>query len=450
VDTLASRCRTLNQRPARPGPVVYWMSRDQRLDHNWAFEAAYRRATRDNTPLAIVFCLSTVFPDATARSMDFMLRGLQEVEGLARERNIPFFLLEGEDIPHTLTTWLEKQGVGCVITDWSPSALSTQWRSEVAQHFSGPLYEVDAHNCIPAWIASPKAEVGARTLRPKIQRLIPDYLMEELPIAKQQGTWPTEIPTIDWDGTISRHTTNTSIPPVTWCKPGTAAGHQALEDFLDDRLPRYAAERNNPNADAQSNLSPWLHFGHISAQYVAQRAEILRTQHSEAVTVFLEELIVRRELSDNFCLYNPQYQSFSSFPRWAQESLNAHRDDPRDAVYTYEEFSQAKTHEALWNAAQQELLQTGKMHGYMRMYWAKKILEWTPNPEEALRITTKLNDTYSLDGRDPNGWTGIAWSIGGVHDRPWFERPVFGVIRYMNAAGCARKFDVQSYIAKWS
>ena len=160
----------------------------------------------------------------------------------------------------------------------------------------------------------------------------------------------------------------------------------------------------------------------------------------------MEQCIIRRELSDNFCYYNKQYDNFNGFPQWAKKSLNDHRNDPREYIYSYDEYENCATHDNLWNAAQMEMKIKGKMHGYMRMYWAKKILEWSDEPESALQIAIDLNDKYSLDGRDPNGYTGIAWSIGGVHDRPWFERPVFGKVRYMNFNGCKRKFDVDSYI----
>ncbi|MFW5721799.1 MAG: deoxyribodipyrimidine photolyase, partial [Desulfohalobiaceae bacterium] len=190
-----------------------------------------------------------------------------------------------------------------------------------------------------------------------------------------------------------------------------------------------------------------LHFGQIAAQRVAQ--EVLsfktRTAYKEA---FLEELIVRRELSDNFCFYNPAHDSVDGFPEWAGKTLDAHRKDPREHVYSLEEFEQARTHDPLWNAAQMEMVTRGKMHGYMRMYWAKKILEWTASPEEAMDVAITLNDRWELDGRDSNGYTGIAWSIGGVHDRAWPERPVFGKIRFMNDRGCRRKFDVDAYIRR--
>ena len=221
-----------------------------------------------------------------------------------------------------------------------------------------------------------------------------------------------------------------------------------MKYFLQNRLPTYDEQRNDPTLDGQSNLSPYLHFGQLSAQRVALETS-KASANKKAKEAFLEELIVRRELSDNFCFYNENYDNFKGFPDWAKKTHEIHRKDRREYLYSREEFEQATTHDDLWNAAQIEMIERGKMHGYMRMYWAKKIFEWTASPEEALDIAIYLNDKYELDGRDPNGYTGIAWSIGGVHDRAWFERPVFGKIRYMNYNGCKSKFNVRAYIDKY-
>lgn len=173
-------------------------------------------------------------------------------------------------------------------------------------------------------------------------------------------------------------------------------------------------------------------------------------EKSGSIAAFVEECIIRAELSDNFCFYNNMYNSTSGFPAWAVETLHKAQSDIREYIYTVEEFEQGKTHDLLWNAAQEQMIQSGKMHGYMRMYWAKKILEWTKSPEDALRIAIYLNDVYELDGRDPNGYVGCAWSIGGVHDRPWFGRPIFGAIRYMAQSGVEKRGKVDDYIEKWS
>jgi deoxyribodipyrimidine photo-lyase len=218
-----------------------------------------------------------------------------------------------------------------------------------------------------------------------------------------------------------------------------------MREAVEQRLVRYSEDRNNPCLPGQSNLSPYLHCGQVSAQRLAWN--VLHSDLPEAAKEdFLEELIVRRELADNYCFYEPDYDRFSGFPAWARKSLDEHRTDQRHYSYTLEELEQAKTHERLWNACQHDLVLNGKLHGYLRMYWAKKILEWTAEPEMALASAIILNDRYSLDGNDPNGYTGIAWSVGGIHDRAWPERAVFGKVRYMNENGCRRKFDVEGYI----
>jgi len=253
--------------------------------------------------------------------------------------------------------------------------------------------------------------------------------------------------TTDWEAVYHSLKINAGVKPVDWIKPGETMALNSLNDFLDNRLAFYNGHRNDPNKNSQSNLSPFLHFGQLSAQRVLLNYQVklnsLNMQES-----FPEELVVRRELADNYCNYNENYDSFDGFRDWAKQTLNEHRKDKREFIYSLDEFEFAKTHDKLWNAAQMEMVKTGKMHGYMRMYWAKKILEWTKNPEYAIQTAIYLNDKYELDGRDPNGYAGIAWSIGGIHDRAWFDRSVFGKIRYMNYNGAKKKFDVSAYINK--
>lgn len=235
-----------------------------------------------------------------------------------------------------------------------------------------------------------------------------------------------------------------------WITPGESAAHTVLETFLAERINDYAQMRNDPNESVLSNLSPYLRWGNISAQRVALAVQAKRGTRREDKEIFLEELIVRRELTDNYVYYSPDYDKLTGAHNWAQETLQAHRDDEREYVYSFEQFERAETHDELWNAMQQQMLQEGKMHGWCRMYWAKKILEWTNTPEYAIAVALTLNDRYELDGRDSNGVVGVMWSIAGVHDRAWSERPVFGKIRYMNYNGAKRKFDVEAYIARYS
>ncbi len=436
----SSRYRSLNNRPVNQGPIIYWMSRDQRVFQNWALLRAAELAIENNQLVVVVFNLLPSFLRASPKQIRFMLEGLQTVQKKLIQKNIPLYLLQGDPLIE-IPRLLESIQAGALVCDFSPLKIGRAWREHIAKTVTISVEEVDAHNIVPAWIASQKQEFGAYTLRPKIHRLLPTYLDEFPGLTTQDRSWSFTVPTIDWNEITPKADT------YEWISSGEDKAIKALERFRDTKISRYDTYRNDPTEDAQSNLSPYLHFGQLSAQYMA--LEINKKPKDPNITAFLEESIVRRELSDNFCLYNSDYDSFTGFPNWAQQSLNAHRSDHREFIYTQAQFEQAETHDELWNAAQIQMVSSGKMHGYMRMYWAKKILEWTESPEDALGIAIYLNDTYELDGRDPNGYTGIAWSIGGVHDRAWFERPVFGKIRYMNYNGAKTKFNVKKYIDTW-
>lgn len=440
------RFRPLNDRPAGPGPVLYWMSRDQRVAGNWALLRAQSLALQRKTSLAVVFTLAPQFLGAPLRAYDFMLKGLSQVEARLAAAGISFHMLMGP--PHeTLPAFVAAHNAGSVVTDFDPLRLKIQWATAVAKRISVLMEEVDAHNIVPAWTVSPKQEYGAYTLRPKIHKMLPDFLTEFIPLQRHPFPWEKKVHPTDWAQTLERLKPDPNVPAVSWIRPGEAEGAKTLGLFLKNQLNVFKEKRNDPTQEGQSNLSPYLHFGQVSAQKVALEIR-RRAWDTESGQDFLEELIVRRELSDNFCLYNPRYDSIDGFPAWAQRSLNAHRRDKREPLYQRKAFAQANTHDPLWNAAQMEMVKRGKMHGYMRMYWAKKILEWSSTPEEAMATAIHLNDRYELDGRDPNGYAGIAWSIGGVHDRPWFDRPIIGRIRWMTAKGCQSKFDTASYIQK--
>lgn len=439
------RVRLLQKGNETNGPVIYWMSRDQRVHDNWALLFAQELAVEKKKNLAVVFNLVPTFLEATIRQYGFMIKGLQQVESELNKFNIPFFLTRGNP-ENEIPLLLNKLNASILVSDFDPLKIKRIWKRDVAKKINIPFFEVDAHNIVPCLFISNKVEFGAYTIRPKIHKALPEFL-DEFPELKKMKSSELQSEKINWTEIINSLEVNKKVKEVDWIKPGEANAQITLKEFLESRLDRYAEDRNDPNKNALSNLSPYLHFGQISAQRVALTVEQFYKKNPSA-EAFLEELIVRRELSDNFCYYNPKYNSFEGFPDWAKKTLNDHRKDKREFTYTLEEFEQAKTHDELWNAAQMEMVTTGKMHGYMRMYWAKKILEWSKSPEEALRIAIYLNDKYELDGRDPNGYVGCAWSIGGVHDRAWTERPVFGKIRYMNFNGAKRKFDVQSYIDK--
>lgn len=445
------RISLLNDIPVSAGPVVYWMSRDQRVADNWALIHAQNLALERQAPLIVVFALAPSFLGATIRQYGFMLRGLAQVTQRLERLNIHFVLLQG-DPPAEVSRFVRQHAVGALVTDFDPLRIKRTWRDKVAAGAGVACIEVDAHNIVPCRIASPKPEFGAYTIRPKINRLLPDFLTDIPQAVSHPHSWENPLQPVSGNRqsiemlvdtmSVDRRVGETRV------SSGEASAHGCLHDFITKRLSRYDDLRNDPNAGGQSGLSPWLHFGQLSAQRVA-----LEAARASGGTVsgdaFLEELIVRRELSDNFCWYNLNYDRVEGFPEWALKTISMHRHDRRDYLYSAEQFENAATHDRLWNAAQMELVTSGSMHGYLRMYWAKKILEWTESPEAALETAIYLNDRYQLDGRDPNGYAGIAWSIGGVHDRAWGERPVFGKIRYMNDRGCRRKFDVDRYAGTW-
>ncbi|MBK6769189.1 MAG: deoxyribodipyrimidine photo-lyase [Ardenticatenales bacterium] len=456
------RVRALNDAPGHGAPVLYWMSRDARVADNWALLHARAIAAAADAPLAVVFTLAPSFLAAPWRAYHFLLAGLRGVERDLRALGIPFAVLYGADPPDAVTAFVRAHGVGHVVVDFNPLRLAREWRSGVGDRLAAAgvrLEEVDAHNIVPCWAASGKLEFAARTIRPKIARLL-DIFLEPFPsLAPQTTAWPTPLPVVDWTAAEGSLSVDRSVGAVDWIAPGASEARRALDAFLADSLGDYTKRRNDPNADGQSGLSPYLHFGQLAparvalevrARLAAGGPDIDRAHRvvPDAAT-FLEELVVRRELSDNFCLYQPAYDAVAGFPAWARRTLDAHRGDAREALYDVDAFGRAATHDALWNACQCQMVRTGKMHGYLRMYWAKMILAWSATPEEALATAIVLNDRYELDGRDPNGYAGIAWAIGGVHDRPWFDRPVFGTVRFMSASGAARKFDVGAYVRRW-
>ncbi len=441
-----SRVRILKDGEIGSGPVVYWMQRDQRAEDNWALIYAQNLAFKTNNPLIVIFNLVDSFVGAGLRQYHFMIEGLKEVNTRLEKYNIPFVILTGvpkEEIPK----YLKEVDASVLVADFNPLKITRRWKKEVFDYISIPYRQVDAHNIVPLWVASDKQEFAAYTIRPKITRLLNQYLTD-FPELQKMEAHVNFNKKIDWENLYGRLNIDSSVKIVENIKSGNAAAVSVLNDFLKNKYEKYGELRNDPTIDSQSGLSPYLHFGQISAQKVAYLASIVDV-NIESKKAFLEELIIRRELADNFCYYNTRYDKSDGFPEWAVKSLKEHEKDKRDYLFVLEEFEHAKTKDKLWNAAQKEMVKTGKMHGYMRMYWAKKILEWSDNADVAMEIATYLNDKYQLDGRDPNGYTGIAWSIGGVHDRPWFEREVFGKIRYMNYNGCTKKFNVEKYISKF-
>ncbi|NXE39616.1 PHR lyase, partial [Ptilorrhoa leucosticta] len=436
---------------------------------NWAFLYAQRLALKQELPLHVCFCLVPKFLEATIRHYRFMLRGLQEVAEECAELNISFHLLLGyaKDV---LPMFVVEHGVGGLVTDFSPLRLPRQWVEDVRERLPEdvPFAQVDAHNIVPCWVASPKQEYSARTIRGKIHAQLPEFLTEFPPLVRHPHSPSCPAEPIAWEACYSSLQVDHTVKEVEWATPGTAAGLAVLKSFIAERLKSFSTHRNDPNKAALSNLSPWLHFGQVSTQRAILEVQKHRRTYKDSVDAFVEEAVVRRELAENFCYYNENYDSVQGAYDWAQTTLKLHAKDKRPYLYSLQELEQGTTHDPLWNAAQLQMVREGKMHGFLRMYWAKKILEWTRSPEEALQFAIYLNDRYELDGRDPNGYVGklqdggtgadtlslclagCLWSICGIHDQGWAERAIFGKIRYMNYAGCKRKFDVDQFERRYA
>lgn len=425
--------------------VLYWMSRDQRVQDNWAMIYAQQLAMSKNSWLHVCFCLVPKFLEATIRHYDFMLKGLQEVEKELRSLNISFHLLIGrakERVPE----FVKENDIGIVVCDFSPLRVPMSWVEELKTILPDDIYyvQVDAHNIVPCWVTSDKKEYAARTIRRKIHARMGEFCIEYPRISPHNLNKTLPIMT-DWKGAYDSLEIDMTVSPVNWAIPGTKAGLEMLNTFINKRLKDYATDRNDPNKNGCSNLSPWFHFGQLAPQRAALEVS-KQTRNKPSVDAFIEESVIRSELADNFCFFNENYDSISGAADWAQSTLFDHSKDKREYVYSYEKLEEGKTHDRLWNAAQLQMVQTGKMHGYLRMYWAKKILEWTKSPEDALQFAIKLNDKYSLDGRDPNGYVGCMWSICGIHDQGFKEREVFGKIRWMSFQGCKRKFNIDRFV----
>jgi deoxyribodipyrimidine photo-lyase len=427
------------------------MGRDLRVRDNHALLAAQKHALALKLPLAVVFCLSTKNTVRAREHYNFMITGLKEVEQDLKKLCIPLIVLIGPHLDR-LNAVAHHYQPALIYTDFNPLRGPQKIAKKLAE--SHPLVVVDTHNIVPVWHVSQKQEFAARTVRPKIHNRLTEFLQEPEQLIVHPITWSGTVMDID---TLNPQISEVvdSLPKnntIISAAPGESNALLELELFITYRLRGYSEQRNNPTIDGLSNMSPYLHFGQIASlrivlrvlQAVAQDASL----QNDADTL-IEELVVRKELSDNYCYYNDQYDSLSGAASWARATLAKHAHDDREYQYSLSEFEHAKTHDPAWNAAQKQLLKTGKIHGYMRMYWAKKVLEWSASPEDALRTLLYLNDFYSIDGGDPNGYVGILWSIAGLHDRPWGERPVYGTIRSMVYSGLKRKFDIAAYETMW-
>lgn len=436
------RVRVLNRRSRNSGNyVLYWMQASQRADYNHALEYAINVANSLNLPLIVWFGLTGSFPEANARHYQFMLEGLRETRINLSDRGIPMFI-GGESPPQGVVRLAARAAL--VVADVGYLRLQRSWRNQIAAAIECPLIQVESDIVVPVEQASTKEEYSAATLRPKIKKLLYRYLRPLSQLETRSGRLDLQIPSLDlrdMDAVLAGLNIDGSVRPSEYLRGGAKAARLQLKQFLA-RLDRYPVERNDPNLTAQSGMSPYLHFGQISPLDIA--LQVLK-EESPGSDSFIEELVIRRELAINFVYYNPVYDSYKSLPGWCLRTLEEHKPDRRPYIYSGQEFEKGLTHDKYWNAAQFEMMKTGKMHGYMRMYWGKKILEWSSSPEEAYQTALYLNNKYEIDGRDAGGYAGVAWCFG-KHDRPWATRPVTGSIRYMSENGLIRKFDADRYV----
>lgn len=463
-----SRQRNLSTaHPTTGKSVLYVMSRDQRARDNHALYLAQQQALELKLPLIVAFNLLPRVGVRAREHYQFMLDGLEQVAHDLRQLGISFVMVSGDPVA-TLPQLCQQLQPAHVYFDFSPMFGVRKTQARIADVLNVPCSVVDTHNVIPAWVVSDKQEFAAHTIRRKIHKHLETYLVGPEQVQKHPYESSIKVESLSFEEARQIVSKVPACGITHGFEPGEHAAVAHLKSFIQNDLHNYANARNDIANDGQSGLSPYLHFGQISSLRVA--IEVLAVTNTvpllfqeprmasagdgpraeDGMNALFEEMIVRKELADNFCMYVEDASSVYAAPNWAKETLGAHAHDLREHMYNLEELESAKTHDDIWNAAQLQLTKTGKMHGYMRMYWAKKILEWTPDAQTAINYAVYLNDHYSLDGGDPNGYVGILWSMAGLHDRPWLERPIFGKVRYMNAAGLQRKFDADAYIAKWN
>jgi len=426
--------------------VIYWMQRAQRAVDNPALDIAVRLGNELRLPVVTFFGLNPFIERANGRHYRFLVEGLSDIAAGLRRRRVGFVLRRYPD--HRLLPLVDQVHPAIVVGDENPLRQTERWREQVGDDLRVPLWTVDADVVVPVKLQH-KEHYAARTIRPRLLERLDAFLtISKNPVATIQWRAPRGLTSLEPSlRLLDRLPIDRSVSAITTMRGGTSEARRHLRAFVRTHLDRYARDRNHPELPGTSQLSPYLHFGHIGPREVGVA---VRDSGGEpgAVQAFLEQLIVRRELAVNFVTFNDKYDALAGCERWARQTLAAHRRDRRPYLYTEARLEAGDTHDPLWNAAQRQMVTAGWMHGYVRMYWAKKILDWTSSADEAFDIAVRLNDRYLLDGRDPNGYANIAWAIGGKHDRPWPPRPVFGTVRSMSYASTVRKFDAERYITQ--
>ncbi|MBF0430445.1 MAG: deoxyribodipyrimidine photo-lyase [Fibrobacteria bacterium] len=437
------RIKLLNNVPLQKNRyVLYWMQQSQREHYNHALEFSIEKANELKQPCVVFFGITDNYPNASERHYTFMLEGLLETQKALKARNIRMVIRHVSPEKGAVEMAIK---ASLAVTDRGYLDIQKNWRIYAAERMKCPLYQVEADVIVPVETASFKEDYSAGTFRPKFYRQAGNFIVslsKRKVLKSSMGMRFDRIKSQSVPAILKQFKFDRSVPSGSSLSGGTAQALSHLEEFITDRATYYDNESNDPAKSIQSNLSPYLHFGQISPLYIYLE---MMERVGPVAAGFLEQLAVRRELSMNFVHYNSEYNNLKCIPDWAMRSLLYHKGDKRPYIYSLKQLENAETHDPFWNAAQQEMTITGKMHGYMRMYWGKKILEWTRNPADAYSKAVLLNDKYSLDGRDANGYTGIAWCFG-KHDRAWGERKIFGKVRYMNSKGLSRKFNMSEYL----
>jgi deoxyribodipyrimidine photo-lyase len=420
------------------------MQRAQRGLDNPALDVAVEAANALGKPAVVFFAPVPFYPRANLRHYRFLAEGIPDIAESLKKRNVGFVLRRFPE--HSLVKFCEQVRPALVVGDENPMREPEAWRRAAAKKLTLPLWTVDADVIVPSKLLE-KQQYAAHIIRPRLQAQLGRFLVpSKNPKAKVAWKTPERLQSLDPEFDITQGwPLDTSVGPVSSFCGGTSEALRLLTDFIKHGLGAYGANRNKPEVKGTSRLSPYLHFGHIGPLTVALAAEKSDAPKPDK-EAFLNQIVTWRELAVNLVRFNPNYDNFECGEPWAHRTLAAHANDDRPVLYSEQQLEDAETHDPLWNAAQIQMVTTGWMHNYLRMYWAKKILEWSPSAAQAFQIAVRLNDKYELDGRDPNGYAGIAWSIVGKYDRPWFERPIFGQIRYMSGGSTGKKFDSKKYI----
>ena len=427
--------------------IIYWMQRSIRVEYNHALEYAIQMSNDLKKDLLVIFSLDKTYPDANERSFYFLLESIRDVKKSLEDKGIKFIVLDSSPINRKLIN-LSKDTV-CVITDRAYLKGLINIRDELAKKIKIRLIQVESDVVVPIEITSNKEEYSARTIRGKIHKLCHYYINKEFTNTNYERNFlkdeTSDFDLEDINKIIESLDIDNSVKRSKFFQGGEAKAAEFLDLFISEKLNGYHEYKNFPELNYQSNLSPYLHFGNISSLFIIKKI-INSGKSTKSIDEFFEELVVRRELAINFVYYNKGYDEFENMTySWAYDTMKKHKSDKREYLYSVKELEQAKTHDVYWNAAQKEMTITGKMHGYMRMYWAKKIIEWSLDYKEAYEVLKYLNNKYFLDGRDENSYTGIAWCFG-KHDRAWFQREIFGKLRYMNSNGLKLKFNIEEYV----